>query len=197
MDTLKDELAAAAARMVVEEGLEYGAAKHRAVKQLGSPGRTALPDNDQIEAAVEEYISLFCADTQPAELRALRELALLWMDRLEAFRPHLGGAVWRGTATRRSDVYLQLFCDDPKSAEITMIDKGIRFEISSVTGFNGKPVDVLSVHALCRPLGEHVGLHLLIYDFDDLRGALKTDSRGRTARGNAAALRKMLHDDAL
>jgi hypothetical protein len=46
-------------------------------------------------------------------------------------------------------------------------------------------------------LGEHVGLHLLIYDFDDLRGALKTDSRGRTARGNAAALRKMLHDDAL
>jgi hypothetical protein len=66
-----------------------------------------------------------------------------------------------------------------------------------VTGFNGEPVDALSVHALCRPLGEHVGLHLLIYDFDDLRGALKLDSRGRTARGNATALRKMLHDDAL
>ena len=197
MDTLKDEIAATAARMVVEEGLEYGAAKHRAVKQLGLPGRSALPDNDQIESAVEEYIGLFCADNQPLELRALRELALSWMDRLEAFRPHLGGAVWRGTATRRSDIYMQLFCDDSKSAEIALIDKGIRFTVSSVTGFNGEQVDALSVHALCRPLGEHVGLHLLIYDFDDLRGALKPDSRGRTARGNATALRKMLHDDAL
>ena len=43
MDALKLEIAAVAARMVVEEGLEYGAAKHRAVKQLGLPSRTALP----------------------------------------------------------------------------------------------------------------------------------------------------------
>jgi hypothetical protein len=183
--------------MVVEEGLEYGAAKHRAIKQLGLPGRTALPDNAQIEAAVEEYISIFCADTQPEELRALRELALTWMERLESFRPHLGGAVWRGTATRRSDIYLQLFCDDPKSAEITLIDKGVKFEVSSVQGFTGESVDALSVHALCRPLNEHVGVHLLVYDFDDLRGALKPDAKGRTLRGDTAALRKMLHDEAL
>jgi hypothetical protein len=197
MDTLKEEIAATAARMVVEEGLEYGAAKHRAIKQLGLPGRTALPDNAQIEAAVEEYISIFCADTQPEELRALRELALTWMERLESFRPHLGGAVWRGTATRRSDIYLQLFCDDPKSAEITLIDKGVKFEVSSVQGFTGESVDALSVHALCRPLNEHVGVHLLVYDFDDLRGALKPDAKGRTLRGDTAALRKMLHDEAL
>ena len=38
------------------------------------------------------------------------------------FRPYLGGAVWNGTATRLSDIYLQLFCDDPKSAEIALID---------------------------------------------------------------------------
>jgi hypothetical protein len=197
MDTLKEEIAATAARMVVEEGLEYGAAKHRAVKQLGLPGRTALPDNAQIEVAVEEYIAIFCADTQPEELRALRELALNWMERLESFRPHVGGAVWRGTATRRSDVYLQLFCDDPKSAEITLIDKGVKFEVSSVQGFTGEAVDALSVHARCSPLGEHVGVHLLVYDFDDLRGALKPDARGRTLRGDTAALRKILHDDAL
>ena len=196
MDTRKEEIAAVAARMVVEEGLEFGAAKHRAVKQLGLPGRTALPDNEQIEAAVQEYITLFCSDTQPQELRALRELALLWMERLQSFRPHLGGAVWRGTATRRSDIYLQLFCDDPKAAEIALIDKGIRFEVSTVKGFTGAMVDALSVHALCTPLGEHVGVHLLVYDFDDLRGALKPDSSGRAMRGDAAALRKLLHDAA-
>ena len=43
MDALKEELAAVAARLVVEEGLEYGAAKRRAIKQMGLPARTALP----------------------------------------------------------------------------------------------------------------------------------------------------------
>ena len=194
MDSVKLEIAATAARMVVEEGLEYGPAKRRAVKQLGLPARTSLPDNDQIEASVEEYIDLFCADTQPAELRALRKEALQWMEKLAEFRPHLGGAVWRGAATRRSDIYIQLFCDDAKSAEIGLINLGIRFEVSSVTGLQGEPVDALSVHVLCRELSENVGLHLMVYDFDDLRGALKRDDRGRPARGDTEAVRKLLHD---
>ena len=194
MDSVKLEIAATAARMVVEEGLEYGPAKRRAVKQLGLPARTSLPDNAQIEASVEEYIDLFCADTQPAELRALRREALRWMEKLAEFRPYLGGAVWRGTATRRSDIYIQLFCDDPKSAEIGLINLGIRFEVSSVTGLQGEPVDALSVHVLCRELSEHVGLHLMVYDFDDLRGALKPDDQGRPSRGDTAAVQKLLHD---
>ena len=45
MDSAKSEIAATAARMVVEEGLEYGPAKRRALRQLGLPARTALPDN--------------------------------------------------------------------------------------------------------------------------------------------------------
>ena len=196
MDDLKEEIAATAARMVVEEGLEYGFAKRRAVKQLGVSARAALPNNDQLEAAVQEYIALFCADTQPQELQALRELALEWMERLAPFRPHVGGAVWHGTATRRSDIYLQLFCDDPKSAEIALIDGGVRFETRSVPGFHGEMVDALSVHALCRPLNEQVGVHLLVYDLDDVRGALQPDARGRRPRGDAAALRRVLQEAA-
>jgi hypothetical protein len=196
MESVKEEIAATAARLVVEEGLEYGPAKRRAVKQLGLATRAALPDNEQIELAVEEYIAIFCADTQPAELRTLRELALSWLERLEVFRAHLGGAVWRGTATRHSDIYIQLFCDDPKSAEIALIDKGIRFEVSSVTGFQGETVDALSVHVRVPSLSVHVGVHLMVYDFDDLRGALKQDARGRRPRGDAAALRNLLHDAA-
>ena len=76
------EIANTAARFVVEEGLEWGPAKRRAVRELGLPARTALPDNDQLEDAVREYLDLFCADTQPGELRALREHALTWMERL-------------------------------------------------------------------------------------------------------------------
>ena len=70
------EIAAVAARLVAEDGLEYAAAKRQAVKQLGLPSRTALPDNATLEAAVREHIDIFCADTQPGELLALRELLL-------------------------------------------------------------------------------------------------------------------------
>ena len=108
--------------MVVEEGLDFGAAKHRAVKQLGLPPRTELPSHDEVEAEVREYIALYCADTQPAELEALRQLALVWMQRMVDFRPYLGGSVWHGTATKLSDIYIALFCDDSKSAEIALMD---------------------------------------------------------------------------
>ncbi|WP_038210516.1 hypothetical protein [Xenophilus azovorans] len=195
MDTGKREIAAAAARLVVEEGLEYGAAKRRALRDLGLPVRTALPGNDEVEAEVRDHIRLFCADTQPGELLALRRLALQWMERLAEFRPHLGGAVWHGTATHLSDIYIQLFCDDPKSCEIALIDHHVDYEPRQVTGFHGERVEALSIHALCRELGIEVGVHLLVYDLDDLRGALRPDSQGRTPRGDLAAVRRLLEQE--
>lgn len=191
-NALATEIANAAARLVVEEGLEWGPAKRRAVKQLGLPARTALPDNDLVEDAVREYIGLFCADTQPAELRALRQLALVWIDRMAAFRPYLAGAVWHGTATRLSDIYLQLFCDDPKSAEIALIDHRVDYEPRTVTGFRGEPVEALSLSSRSLELAEMIGVHLMIYDLDDLRGALRPDARGRVPRGDAAAVQRLL-----
>jgi hypothetical protein len=190
----KQEIAQVAARLVVEEGLEYGGAKRRAVKQLGLAARTALPDNDAVDEAVREYIDIFCADTQPRELAALRKLALTWMERLQEFRPYLGGAVWHGTATRLSDIYLQLFCDDPKSAEIALVDKRVDYEARTVTGFHGEPVEALSFSSLSPELGEAIGVHLLIYDHDDVRGALKPDARGRSPRGDANAVRRLLEN---
>jgi hypothetical protein len=119
---------------------------------------------------------------------------LLWMERLTEFRPHLGGAVWHGTATRLSDIYVQLFCDDCKSAEISLIDHKVDYLPRTITGFHGESVEALSVHAFCLGLNEEVGVHLLIYDHDDLRGALKPDAKGRTPRGELMAVRRLLHD---
>lgn len=186
------EIAATAARLVVEEGLEYGPAKQRALKLLGLRGSAALPDNDQLEAEVRDYLALFCADTQPAELAALREVALVWMERLAAFRPHLAGAVWRGTATRLNDVHLQLYCDDAKSAEIALLDARVDYAVGSTRGPRGQTVDVLSIAHASAALGERVTVHLSILDHDDLRGALKPDAQGRTGRGDAAALRRLI-----
>ncbi|MCK9214517.1 MAG: hypothetical protein WBI05_03140 [Rhodoferax sp.] len=188
----QSEIAAQAARWVVEEGLEYGPAKRRAAKELGLSGRGSLPSNEVLEDAVMDYIAVFCADTQPHELQALRRLALDWMTRLSEFRPHLGGAVWHGTATRKSDIYLQLFCDDSKSAEIALIDQRVNYVARTVKGFHGEAVDALSVHAFCVELNEDIGVHLMIYDFDDLRGALKFDAKGRSPRGDITAVQRLL-----
>jgi hypothetical protein len=186
------EIAITAARLVVEEGLDYGAAKLRAVKQLGLPSKTPLPSHDEVEAQVRDYIALFCAETQPAELAALRELAYLWMQRMADFRPYLGGSVWHGTATKLSDIYIALFCDDPKSAEIALIDHRADYVARSIKGFDGAMVETLSIHAPCQALNTEIGVHLMVYDYDDLRGALKLDNQGRKPRGNIDEVAQLL-----
>lgn len=189
---LKSEIAASAARLVVEDGLEYGAAKRQAVHILGLPARTALPDNEDIEDAVFEHIAVFCADTQREELAALRALAVRWMERMAAFRPHLTSAVWRGSATRRSDVVIDLFCDDCKSAEMALIDKRVRYQAHTVGGMRGETVEALIVMDLCPGIDERVPVHLRVYDLDQLRGALRADARGRAPRGDLHALRQRM-----
>lgn len=187
-----DDIAAAAARLVVEDGLDYGQAKRQALHVLGLPSRTRLPDNDRVEAAVREHIAVFCADTQPNELLALRQLAAEWMARLRPLRPYLAGAVWHGTATRLSDVFLQLFCDDAKSAELWLINHGQRYEVGTTRGFKGENVDVLSFSSYSPAMAENIGIHLSVYDLDDLKGALKPDNQGRKPRGDEAAVQRLL-----
>ena len=192
MSVIQDEIAAVAARLVVEEGLDFGSAKRKALAQMDVPQRSPLPDNEALERAVEDYIAVFCADEQASELRALRLLAARWMRRLQPFKPYVSGAVWSGIATRRSDIYLQLFCEDNKMAEIELINQNIRFSPRRVKGLLGDPVDALSIHAWSEELGEDIGLHLMVYDLDDLRRAPKTDSRGRAMRGSLDALEQLI-----
>ncbi len=196
--SLSAEIAAAAARLVVEEGMEYGPAKRRAVRDLGrrSVRQPELPSNDAVEDEVRAYLDLFCAGTQPAELAALREVAALWMQRLAEFRPHLTGAVWRGTATRLNSVHIQLFCDDSKAAEIALIGQHVDYDVGTLPGPRGEPVDVLSIATPSAALGETVTVHLSVLDHDDLRGALKPDARGRPPRGDLAALRRLMAGEA-
>ncbi len=191
---LTEEIAAAAARLVVEEGMEYGPAKRRAARSLGrnSTRSAQLPGNDLVEEQVRDYLALFCAETQPAELAELRAIASVWMERLAEFRPHLSGAVWRGTATRLNNVHLELYCDDSKAAELALIDRHIDYDVGSRDGPRGQPIDVLSIAHTSTALGERVTVHLSVLDHDDLRGALKPDAGGRSQRGDLAALHALI-----
>ena len=189
-----EEIASVAAGWVVDEGMEYGAAKRKAARDFG--GRPELPSDELVEDAVRAHIATFCADTQPAELRSLREAALLWMQRMAEFRPHVSGAVWRGTATRLSTVRLDLYCDDPKAAEILLINQGVDYD-SGALDLPGRrePLSVLSLATPSRALGESITVHLLLHDTDEQRGALKPDARGRSWRGDIAALQRRMEED--
>jgi hypothetical protein len=196
MPSLTEDIAACAAALVVEEGLEYAAAKRKAVKHMGLSSRSALPSSDQVNEQVRQYIALYCADTQPAELSALRELALVWMGKLARLAPSaqvlITGAVWQGTATRLSDIHLHVFVDDGKSLEIALLNAGVDYEVGETGLPHRGEGSRLSVHLPCPALGEHVGLHLSVFDSDAQRGALRTQTKGRAASGTAEQLKQLM-----
>lgn len=190
------EIAHAAARLIADEGLPWGAAKQRALRDLGLPPRTALPGNDKVEDALREHLALFEADTQPGELRQLRELAAQWMARLAEFEPLLVGAAWRGTANRLSDLHLELFSDDPKAPEIALLNLGEQPE-PGPQGRDARGQDLQTLVIWLRPprdFDHAVGLQMTVLDPRERRGALLPDARGLTMRGDLAGLRRLLED---
>jgi hypothetical protein len=128
---LKTAIAAAAARAIAEDGCDYASAKRRAIREvLGeSSSRAAVPDNALVEAELRRYLRIFAADSQPAELACLRRMALRLMQRLQAFDPHLVGAVLNGTATSHSCIRLNLYTDSAKDVEIYLLNEGMDFDV--------------------------------------------------------------------
>jgi hypothetical protein len=193
---VREEIAIAAARMIAEDGLDYSTAKRKAARQVVGETRVGgewLPDNGQIEEEIREYQAIFQSDSQPAVLRRMREVALEWMHRLEPFNPYLTGAVLNGTAGEHSDIHLQCFCDNPKEVAIYLLNASIQYDVSETRHFAGRGyVETLSF--LTRPSRdeEPMGLHIALYDTNDLRGAVRADGRGKFARANAVAVRALL-----
>ncbi len=137
--TLTDEIAATAACLIAEEGLDYAAAKKKAVKQMGlTDTRVSLPDNSLIEQQLRQYQAQYQSDSQPAELLRLRQLALLWMQRLAQYNPYVMGAVWNGTASEHSAVHLILLTDDEKMLEIELRNREIMFSPTEVRHLDGR-----------------------------------------------------------
>jgi hypothetical protein len=128
-NNLRLQIAYLAARLMAEDGgLDYGSAKAKAARQAGLADANLLPDNREVEAALREYQELYQKDEQPAQLRALREVAVKVMREFEAFRPALVGSVLSGTASAHSDVNLQLFTDDEKALTMFLLNRRYRFE---------------------------------------------------------------------
>jgi hypothetical protein len=184
---LRAEIAAAAARMIAEDGADYASAKRKAARQILGDNRVAgqvLPDNSQIEEEVRAYNELFLADTQPARLMHLRRIALELMTELVAFQPHLTGAVLNGTAGEHSDIHLQLFADSAKDVVVHLVNRNIRFEAGETSNALGN-AETLSF------LYRNEGVHLSVHGVEDMRRGARA-AAARPERANLEAVRALL-----
>lgn len=191
VDAIRTEVAIAAARMIAEEGVSYGTAKRKAAKQVLGDDRASkefLPSNAQIEEELRTYNELFMGDTQPARLQHLREMALALMEELATFHPYLTGAVLNGTAGEHSDIHLQLFVDNPKDVEIYLLNKNIDFDVSEAPHFkpNHPPVEIVSF------MHNNEGVHLALYQQNDLRGALRVKQGEQVVRADLDTVKLLL-----
>ncbi len=127
---LRREIAAAAARLMAEEGVaDYGFAKRKAARTLGLDQTDVLPTNEEVETEIRAYQALYQGEEHPERLAELRRDALEAMDLLADFRPYLVGSVLDGTAGRYAVIDLELFADSAKDVEIMLLSRNIPYSV--------------------------------------------------------------------
>jgi hypothetical protein len=188
---MRARIAAAAARLMAEDGIDdFALAKKKAARRLGCDDAQALPANEEVEAELRTYRSLYQAEEHASRLDTLRRLALEAMRKLERFNPYLTGPVLAGTAGRYAEIQLQLFPESTKDVELFLLEQGIDYASSEVRRFSGdasRAVGQLSLTWRGTPL------RLSVFDPRDERVTLKTSVAGRTMeRAGIAEVRAMI-----
>jgi len=126
---LRLQIADHAAKIIHESGIrDFQMAKQKAAAALGIADVHCLPNNRELEQALQAYLRLFDAD-QAQRLATLRQAAIDAMEFLTEFKPRLVGAVLSGTITRHSIIELHLFCDFTEQVGLFLQHKGIPFDV--------------------------------------------------------------------
>jgi hypothetical protein len=174
---LRARIAAAAARLMAEDGIDdFALSKRKAARQLGASETQSLPRNDEIEAELRAYRALYQAEDHPRVVGELRRIALDAMQALEHFSPYLTGPVLKGIAGPYAEIELQLFPDSAKDVEIFLLDRNIPFTTHEGRRFSGDQARATSFISL---EWQGVPLRLAVFDARDERLTLKTSQAGR------------------
>jgi len=189
---LRAEIALVAARMVAQDGADYATARRKAARQVlgvDQPKPNMMPDDLQIEDEVRKYQALFGGPAHGERLAQLRQTALAVMDALADFNPHITGAVLNGTAGEHDAIELQLFADSAKEVQIYLLNRNVNIEISETPHFKGGRHP--AVETVIFPWMKET-VHAELYEYQDLRGALKPRADGRPQRLDANGLRALI-----
>ncbi len=195
-NTLRAEIAAAAASLIAEEGLDYANAKRKAIERIAGKKhhrlqREILPSNEEIEEAVREYQKIFQADSQPLRLRLLREKALALMRLLADFSPMLTGAVANGTASEHSDIHLHCFAPSAKELGVFLMNQGLDSEAASLTPQRpgGDAIEALAI----QWQGELATI--AVYPEHDQRSSPRHETKRKHNRLDIKSVEKLLRDN--
>ncbi len=191
---MRQRLALEAARIMAEEGVnDYQFAKRKSAIRLGAADTCNLPRNDEIQQALEEYLRLFKADSQPAMLKQLRQAAVQVMYLLQQFNPRLVGSVLNGTAGEHSNINIHIFCDAAKEVVLFFLHERIAHECveKKITLMNGSQVG----YPAYRFLVQNVLVEVIVFGVADIRQAPRSPVDGHPMkRATVAAVEKLLQD---
>jgi len=136
---LRAQIAAAAARIMAEDGVDdFALAKRKAARQLGAAHRHAMPGNDEIEEELRAYRSLYQPEEHSARIAELRRLALAAMRLLERFNPYLTGTVLSGIAGPYAAIEIQLFPESAKDVELFLLDRNLPYTTAERRRYSGE-----------------------------------------------------------
>ena len=189
----RERIAHLAARLMAQDGIEdYALAKRKAARQAGIAETRQLPNNDEIEAALKLYRTLYQRE-HPAKLRELRQLALQVMDELAEFNPHLTGSVLKGHAGKYAAIHLQLFTDNAKSVEHYLLGHDIKFKSDELRLYAGDRAFSAPVMTFER---DNVEIRMTLLSMSDRRTRLKTSPEGKPIeRAKRAVVETLLAAD--
>ncbi|MBB5017476.1 hypothetical protein HNQ59_000740 [Chitinivorax tropicus] len=189
--SIREQIAHVAARLIAVDGLDdFGLAKKKAARQVGTDDPQNLPTNMEIETALKAYRDIYFKDDHSKLLTTLREEAVRVMRQLAQFNPYLVGSVLSGTAGRYSDINIQLFVDSSKDVEIFLLNQAIQFRHLALP--NERAEMNVSFYSNDIPIS------LAVYPRDELRrnSASRADGGG-LERARIDQVEKMLEEHAM
>jgi hypothetical protein len=147
---------------MAEEGiLDFQHAKRKAAERIDPLGQGALPNNQEVELALRDYMQTFQAAALRERLAQRYRLARHAMHKLETFEPRLVGPLLRGIATVNSPVELHVFADSVEELCMSLMDRGLRYELDEKRlRFGGGRYEQIP---LCRLFEEQVPIEVAVF----------------------------------
>jgi len=190
-DQQRLRIAELAARHISESGIiDFQLAKRKAAQQLGVSEKRFLPSNKEIETALIEYQGLFHSDTQPEQLRKLRQTAIHAMEFLQQFHPRLAGDVLSGTANEFSHVELHVFAEYPEQISLYLMEQKIPYaEKHKRVKYDGE----YQQQPMFNMTADNIEVDVIVFSQEGLRRAPNSPVDGQPmARADLKAVQDLL-----
>ena len=166
--------------MAQESLCDYGRAKQKAAARLGLPSSVELPDNREIEQALQDYRAIFPSDTTAINpLKDHYQAALNAMQLLADFHPRLSGLLAEGLADQHSPVEIHLFSDSAEAVLMVLMDQGIPYRMFSKRyRWSHREAEV----AVAAFMAGEVEIYLILFDGGGLRQLPLSPVAGRAMK---------------